>query len=75
MEEGKEEWKGGEERRKGWMKGKEEKEDDEKKKERENSCKSDRWSAVPVPCLSSFGLKLKGSRAVAQKGSMTYAFK
>ena len=39
-----------------------------------NSRKSVRWSAVPVPCLSRLWLKLRGSRAAAPKGSMTYAF-
>ena len=35
--------------------------------------KSVRWSAVPVPCLSWLWLKLRGCRAAAPKGSMTYA--
>ena len=39
-----------------------------------NSRKSVRWSAVPVPCLSRLWMKLRGSRAAAPKGSMTYAF-
>ena len=39
-----------------------------------NSRKSVRWSAVLVPCLSRLWLKLRGSRAAAPKGSMTYAF-
>ena len=39
-----------------------------------NSRKSVRWSAVPAPCLSSMGLKLKRKQGVAPKGSTTYAF-
>ena len=33
-----------------------------------NSRKSVRWSAVPVPCLSTLGLKLKGKQGSGPKG-------
>ena len=39
-----------------------------KKVEEENSRKSVRWSAVPVPCLSRLCLKLRGEQGSGLKG-------
>ena len=39
-----------------------------KKVEEENSRKSVRWSAVPVPCLSRLCLKLSGEQGSGPKG-------
>ena len=41
---------------------------------RENRCKSVRWSAVPVPCISRLCLKLKGKQGSGPKGVNDLSF-
>ena len=42
--------------------------EEKEKKRKLNSRKSDRWSAVPMPCLSRLWLKLRGMQGSGPKG-------